>query len=409
MVSKEQFAYCSGVHRFLRNHDAGKKGSYVKVLHCPEIVGGNAQQLARSERELGLESRSIAFRQNSFLYETDEVLLPPKAGKIRFAFARWRLLWRALAYDVIHFNFGQTIMPSCAPPKQGRFWLLGLLESAYSCLTDSLDLWILRRLRKGIVVTYQGDDARQGDYCRKNFAITFATEVGPEYYNSKSDDSKRKRIAKFAKYADRIYALNPDLLHVLPKQGTFLPYSLVDLHEWCPVDTYNKRPVVIHAPSHREVKGTRFLLKAVDLLREEKIDFEFVLVEGLSRDKARKQYERADLLVDQLLAGWYGGLAVELMALGKPVMAYLRKEDLGFIPNEMRNDLPIINATPDTIYEVLRYWLTDGRSQLRKIGLTSRNFVEKWHDPLKIANILKAEYEVILEGKRSKSTKMGHI
>lgn len=372
----------------------------MKVLHCPEIVGGNAQQLARSERELGLDSRAIAFRQNHFLYEADEILLPAEAGRIRFEVARWRLLRRAFAYDVIHYNFGQTIMPTCMLPKWDKLWLPRLLMSAYSCLIDSLDLRILRRMKKGIVVTYQGDDARQGDYCKNNFAITFANEVGPEYYNPKSDTFKRRRIAKFAKYADRIYAINPDLLHVLPKQARFLPYSHIDVREWRPVETYNERPVVIHAPSHREVKGTRFLLEAANRVKEEGIDFELVLIEGLSREEARKQYERADLLVDQLLAGWYGGLAVELMALGKPVVAYLREEDLGFIPDEMRSELPIINATPHTIYEVLRYWLTDGRSRLREAGLMSRCYVEKWHDSLKIANLMKTEYELILKEKR---------
>jgi hypothetical protein len=41
-----------------------------------------------------------------------------------------------------------------------------------------------------------------------------------------------------------------------------------------------------------------------------------------------------------LFAGWYGGLAVELMALGKPVLAYIREEDLSFVDPQMRYELP---------------------------------------------------------------------
>ena len=373
----------------------------MKVLHCPETICGNAQQLAKSERELGLESKAIAFQQNSFLYDTDEVLLPKGASRIRFEIARWRLLWRALSYDVIHYNFGQTIIPTYRFSPGHILWPLRLFASAYSYLFDSFDLRVFYRLKKGIIVSFQGDDGRQGDYCRNNFAITFANEVGSEYYNSFSDNLKRQRIAKFAKCADRIYALNPDLLHVLPKNAEFLPYSHIDLQEWHPVEVHNDRPVLVHAPSHRGVKGTRFLLNATQRLKEEGIEFELVLVEGLSQKKAKKQYERADLLVDQLLAGWYGGLAVELMALGKPVLAYIRNEDLGFIPNEMVSDLPIINVTPDSIYAVLKYWLTDGKLKLREIGLQSRCYVEKWHDPLKIATKMKIEYEAILKEKRN--------
>ena len=47
----------------------------IRVLHCPELVGGNAQQLARAERALGLESVAVAFDQTVFAYDTDEVLL----------------------------------------------------------------------------------------------------------------------------------------------------------------------------------------------------------------------------------------------------------------------------------------------------------------------------------------------
>ena len=152
----------------------------------------------------------------------------------------------------------------------------------------------------------------------------------------------------------------------------------------------------IHCPRSPRSEPQCPTPRSVGRLKSEGVDFEFVLIEGLSRKQAKMQYERADLLVDQLLAGWYGGLAVELMALAKPVIAYIRDEDLDFIPDEMRDDLPIINATPDGIYEVLKYWLTDGKQHLQEVGHKSRSYVEKWHDPLKIAMNMKIEYETIL-------------
>ena len=367
----------------------------MRVLHCPEIVGGNAQQLARSERDLGLQSKAIAFRQNYLLFETDEVLLPNGGGRLRLEFARWRLMVKALSYDVIHYNFGQTIFPACRLFSRRRP-PLGLLLSLYSHIFDAFDLRLFRLLGKGIIVTFQGDDARQGDYCREHFAITIANEVDTNYYNLTSDSTKRKHIEKVSRYANRIYALNPDLLRVLPKHAAFLPYAHLDLDEWRPVAVCNEKPVLVHAPSDRAAKGTRFLLNAIKRLKSEGVDFEFLLIEGLSRTQAKKQYEKADLLVDQLLAGWYGGVAVEFMALAKPVIAYIRNEDLDFIPDEMRDDLPIINATPDGIYEVLKYWLTDGKQHLQQVGHKSRSYVEKWHDPLKIAMNMKIEYETIL-------------
>jgi glycosyltransferase involved in cell wall biosynthesis len=160
---------------------------------------------------------------------------------------------------------------------------------------------------------------------------------------------------------------------------------------------------VIHAPTHRGVKGTRFVLEAVDELRAEGVRFRFELIEGLPRAEARRLFERADLLIDQLWLGWYGGLAVELMALGRPVICNIREDGLEFLPPEMSKELPLIRAEPATLAEVLREWLTTRRNELPRLGEQSRRFVERWHDPRDVAKELLADYmtAVSRDAKRS--------
>ncbi|MBU4575963.1 MAG: glycosyltransferase, partial [Proteobacteria bacterium] len=261
------------------------------------------------------------------------------------------------------------------------------------------------KLGKVIAVTYQGDDARQGDFCRTNYPIHFAHELeGGDYYSQFSDQIKREKIAVFDHHADLIYALNPDLLNVLPQRTRFLPYANVDLGQWAPTPPEGDLsvPHVVHAPTHREVKGSDYIVAALERLKAEGVPFRYTLVEGLPRARAKEIYQTADLLVDQILSGFYGGLAVELMALGKPVICYLRQEDLRFLPGEMRQSLPMINAEPATIYEVLKSWLTTRKTELRAQGLLSRAYVERWHDPLKIAASLKNDYETAYAAKRSR-------
>jgi glycosyltransferase involved in cell wall biosynthesis len=377
----------------------------LRVLHCPALVGGNPQQLARSERHLGLASHAVAFSQNYIQYECDEILWSNEDSAVLREIKRWKLLRRALkAFDVIHFNSGLSILPSRIAATPGpTSQLRGLMRMAYwmyGRLFYLRDLPLLKRAGKAIFVTYQGDDARQGDYCRKHFKIHFADEVPPGYYSAAGDARKREDIAIFDRYADGIFALNPDLLRVLPARAQFLPYANVDLSKWSP-DGHRPgsraRPFLVHAPSHQGVKGTRFILDAVNRLRSEGLEFDFMLVENLSRDEARRIYERADLMVDQLLSGWYGGAAVELMALGKPVVCYLREDDLGYIDDRMRAELPLIRATPDTICEVLRGCLGRNREMLPQMGERSRRFVEKWHDPGAIAALLKDQYRSSVE------------
>jgi hypothetical protein len=106
-------------------------------------------------------------------------------------------------------------------------------------------------------------------------------------------------------------------------------------------------------------------------------------------------YEGIDLLIDQLYAGWYGGVAVEIMALGKPVLCYLRESDLSYIPKGMKDDLPIINVNPTNLEKVLIDFLKLSFEQIHELGMRSRRYVDKWHDPQKNVSNLARELELL--------------
>lgn len=372
----------------------------LRVLHCPSLIGGNPGQLARAEREVGLESRAIALTASPYAFEADEILVPRHAGFHYRETARWRLLAHALRWaDVIHFNFGTTIMPARAylvdMPAGMQQRARAHAYRAYAALLSQRDLPILRRAGKVLAMTYQGNDARQRDVSLSRFAVSAASEVGAGYYPPGSDATKRAAIARVDREVDLVYALNPDLLHVLPSRARFLPYANVDpavLRQLAGRDS-DGPPVVVHAPTNRAAKGTRFILAALDRLRSDGVEFELRLIEGVGNREARELLAGADLVVDQLLVGWYGGVATEAMALGRPVLAYIREQDLGFVPADLRADLPIISADPSTVESVLREWLTTRRAELPALGARSRTFVERWHDPRAVAARLKADYE----------------
>lgn len=377
----------------------------LKILHCPDLAGGHPYGLARAERAIGLSSHCVALRPHPFGYQADQFLC--SGGEIASQVARWRLLAMALrTYDVVHFNFGQSTMPqrvASDTTNRNRYpsWVK-LLYNLYAGVFELKDLRLLKRMGKSVIMTYQGDDARQGGFLRSHYAISPVDE--PCYYTRESDRLKQERIRAVDCYADAIFAVNPDLLHVLPSRAKFLPYAHLDVGSIRPAPPkWNPTPVVIHAPSHRGLKGTKHVLNAVHRLRSEGIALKFVLIENLSHSEAMRLYEEADLLVDQLLYGWYGGLAVELMALGKPVVAYIREEDLDFVPSAMRTELTVVNATPESIYRVLRELVTVRRYELTELGLRGRKYVENWHDPIRVASMLKGTYESIFELNRART------
>ena len=139
---------------------------------------------------------------------------------------------------------------------------------------------------------------------------------------------------------------------------------------------------LIHAPNHRALKGTDHILKAVADLRGEGIAIELTIAEGVPNEKMQSLIQAADVVLDQLVLGWYAMFAIEGMALGKPVICHIRPQyrDLyvaaGLIDAA---ELPLVDASIFTIKETLRRVASLTRRELRAIGLQSRSFVEKHH------------------------------
>jgi len=130
---------------------------------------------------------------------------------------------------------------------------------------------------------------------------------------------------------------------------------------------------------------------AVERLQQ-RLPIEFVLVKGLPHAEAMRLYQKADLVIDQVLAGWYGGFAVEAMAMGKPVACYIRETDLQHIPEVMRAELPLIRLTPETIEADLTAALTR-RAEWPRWGEQARAFVLRWHHPRRIAAAMLRAYQ----------------
>jgi hypothetical protein len=344
------------------------------VLHTPTAVGGHPPGLAAAERELGLDSMVVTLHEPPFGYGVDRVLAPKGTPVAVREWRRWRAVLSACREaDVVHFNFGSTLAPA-GYGAEARTGLARSAFAAYAHATEQLDLKVLRRLGRAVFVTFQGDDARPG-----------GDIVG--------DDAKRRRIERFTRYADGLYVLNPDLLAHVPR-AEFLPYASVDPHRWTPSPPAGDGPLrLVHAPSDRARKGTESLIAAVERLRSDGLDVELELVEGRTKEEARRALTRADLVVDQLLVGWYGGVAVEAMALAKPVVARLDPNALAAVPPGMREQLPVVTADQSTVELVLRELATTLRNALGDLGLKGRDYVERWHDPLEIARRVVADYE----------------
>ena len=96
---------------------------------------------------------------------------------------------------------------------------------------------------------------------------------------------------------------------------------------------------------------------------------------------------RADIVVDQLNAGWYGVFAIEAMALGKPVVTFLHEEAVRRTEEAFGTRVPIVSATEETLRETLRPLVADA-ARRRELGAASRAYVERVHDLERVADRL---------------------
>jgi glycosyltransferase involved in cell wall biosynthesis len=205
------------------------------------------------------------------------------------------------------------------------------------------------------------------------------------------DDRREWLIRTILPRVDRAFVLNPELANYVPG-AQFLPYASVDVEAIAPTWPAVDGPIrVVHAPSDEGINGSALITRALERLQS-RYPVELTVVRGVPHERALTLYRSADLVVDQVLAGWYGGLAVEAMAMGKPVACYIRDEDLSVVPEAMRAQLPLVRVHPDTLEADLAAAF-ERRAEWPGLGRRSREFVLQWHHPRTIAAAMLRAYE----------------
>ncbi|MDP4092257.1 MAG: hypothetical protein Q8920_02760 [Bacillota bacterium] len=360
----------------------------MKVLHLPTSVGGNSFALSRGEKNLNIESDVLVLHDSWLRYQSDRIVFKElPQTKIQKILEIPKIIQTIMdvrdKYDIFHFNFGTSLLD---------LWLQGL---------PLLDIPFFKRKGK-IVVTYNGDDARL------NNPITYKEDFGKHHnlnfykehtMSGKYDNAKKKRTEKFGRFADAIFALNPDLFYFLPEKTVFLPYAILNNCNKVESNKHNGKKIkIVHSPTNRQVKGTQIVIDAVNEVNSKTGNrLELILVENMQHGEALEIYKQADLAIDQLNIGWYGGFAIEMMQLGIPVMAFINDYDLRFIPKDMKKECKeaFININPLTLANKL-IEVIENIHILDRYAKASYDYANKWHNINYVASITKQTYEEIL-------------
>jgi glycosyltransferase involved in cell wall biosynthesis len=310
--------------------DAGRP---LRVVHCPVNTAGVPWTNVQALRRRGVDATLVVFNRYRLHPEADWSL-ERRGGLLRRQLTQWRAFLRLLPRtDIFHFYFGLTLVPR------------------------SLQFPLLRALGKRSVMHYLGSDIRG----KTPEELAFGKRAGAEVVGSY------------------------DAIRWVPEAEVIPPGIDVGRIEPSPPSD-RARPVILHAPSSRTRKGTEHVLAAC-----EGLDADLLLIEGLRHDEAFERYREADIVVDQLNAGWYGLFAIECMALGKPVVSFLHEEAVRRTEQAFGVSVPIVRASKDDLRARLEP-LVASAAERRRLGAASRAYAEKVHDLERVADRLLALY-----------------
>lgn len=297
------------------------------VLHGFYPSAGQPSSLARALRSIGVDASNVVVGPNKFAYPADFHFCDKNPDTMRAVLAEF-----AARSDVVHIH---AVTP---------FFTRGTVT-----FPMGLDLLALRAAGVRIIMHFRGSEIRMPTLFRQHSPFHYVDDDSEGIFAKFSEDWQRDYLELCQSLCDEIVVTDPELATYVP--GAQILPRVIDLEQWQRVrPTVRSRPVVVHAPSRPGVKGTAYVRAAVEALKDEGVDFDFRLVQGLSNAEARQVYEEADIIIDQLRIGWYGVLAVEAMALGKAVISYIRDD----LVSSFTGDVPVAVASPITIKDVLR-------------------------------------------------------
>lgn len=305
----------------------------MRILHIGDVAGV-PQKMAQAQRELGHKSDVLSYQRHIFGYKVD--FCYPIGSKFPYNYIKRFIVFLEFAgkYDVYHFH-GGTLLPK------------GI---------DSI-LWKI--LNKKIIVHHHGSELR------------FKSE---EYV--------------YSKFADKILVSTPDLLEWSPN-AIWLP-NPIDTKEYESVELNSQihKLKILHAPSSRGIKGTEYVIQAINKLKENGYMIEFILLENVSHNEVLKQIMLSDIVIDQLILGWYGMFSIEAMCMGRPVLCYIKND----LANIYKN-LPILNTNPNILYDNLTKLIEDEGLRM-ELGILGKKYAEEVHGSKIIAERLIKLYSV---------------
>jgi glycosyltransferase involved in cell wall biosynthesis len=363
-----------------------------RILIGPAEVAGFYSALASGFASIGQACDLVTFSYHRFDYQagsssrrdTRLVLLIKSVSRLRARtentfFAKVALavlgetlqflwgLWAIFHYQGFIFGFGRSLWPG------------------------NLDLWVLRKLGKPVLVNVgHGSDARP-PYADGAYQSVNGSQQPSANFLSKRTALHSRRLEFFFRQAAYVigspYSTSPlakDRFINFFELGFPVTSARIKGIETEPTGTQpapETAPLVkvLHAPSHPAAKGTKVIAAAIENLKRKGLNLEFVLLEGVPNEKVLDEIQGCDFVVDQIYSDIpMSAFATEAAMLGKPsvVCGY----DLKGLRRHISETMwpPALTSVPEDIEGAIETLAKDEHLR-RMLGREAQRFVlESW-------------------------------
>ncbi|WP_130411452.1 glycosyltransferase [Xylanimonas ulmi] len=360
-------ALASG-RRYIAPARLGVPDAPVRLLVAPANFAGQGHAWAHAaERSLpGVAARNLAFG-TAFGFPSD-VDVPPSVA--------WSRAWaRSARRDV--YRYSHVLV------EAERALLPGVERDVSKAIAD------LRGRGVSVATVCHGSDIRSPSaHADREPWSPFALDTYKDAQVLQAQAERNRALLEDLRAADvPAFVSTPDLLLDVP-WGTWLPV-VVDVDAWSAdtVPLAGEVPVVVHAPSRSALKGTDVIDPVLRGLHRSGL-IEYRSASGLDRDGMQKLYRGADVVVDQLRMGIYGVAACEALAAGRVVISQVSDQVRAAARDASGQDLPVVQATPDTLEETIRGVLDDVTGA-RNVASRGPGFVRQLHDGRASARVLR--------------------
>lgn len=329
-------------------------------------TAGVATRMKKGFEYIGVNSDFYSFEQHTYKYENDKLIDFNKNYFIRKFQILFLLVKLILGYKYF------------------------IYVSMVSILKNFNEIKLLKFFNKKFALLVTGCDVRMPEIVNK-YRWNPCRECTDEYkkFTNCVIEKKKENIRKCENLFDIIYS-PIECAGYFKKQysNIYFPVNISDFPSKKLQDLKtNEKLRLLHAPTNPDYKGSKYVYKAIEELSRI-YNFDFKVITGVPIKDLYEEILQSDIIIDQMLVGYYGLFAIESMAMYKPVISYVRED----IWNIVKDECPLINSNPDNLYDNLENLLKHPEI-LTELGMKSRKYVEQFHDSEKIARKILYNFE----------------